>query len=317
MRMREIELEGRETVANTYGCTHMLCLLVLGAAPQKMATPEQVATVVAQDHLAKKSFGPAECVFSPIRSVCPTLPSSHQVCLPIEPVTGPFKAATTIGSAKVPKYVWFNDDPYIVYKPELLRCPQPFTPGQRFFIDLGANQYYSSIGEWFMKRYPLAEQYRIIAFEPNPQWAEQYKQKRFQQHHPELEFHQLATWVENKTLDFGGGALSGRVEPNHYVSPQTGKATPWKQRVAALDFVAFLEARVREEDYVVVKMDIEGAEFKVVPHLIATGATRLIDEFFLESKANNESFAAGKTNDDALQLIRDMRAAGVYSHRWG
>jgi hypothetical protein len=51
--------------------------------------------------------------------------------------------------------------------------------------------------------------------------------------------------------------------------------------------------------------------------LLHTGATRLIDEFFLESKANNESTATGYTADDALQLLRDMRAAGVYSHQWG
>jgi hypothetical protein len=57
-------------------------------------------------------------------------------------------------------------------------------------------------------------------------------------------------------------------------SHQTGKPTPkaWTHYVTAIDFVGFLQSRVRAEDYVVVKMDIEGAEFRVVPHMIATGA---------------------------------------------
>ena len=32
-------------------------------------------------------------------------------------------------------------------------------------------------------------------------------------------------------------------------------------------------------------MQVEGAEFQLVPHLIATNATELIDELFLEASA--------------------------------
>jgi hypothetical protein len=39
----------------------------------------------------------------------------------------------------------------------------------------------------------------------------------FKRKHPEVEFYEMAVWVENTTLNFGGGALSGRVEPVGYV----------------------------------------------------------------------------------------------------
>ena len=72
-----------------------------------------------------------------------------------------------------------------------------------------------------------------------------------------------------------------------------------------------------KNDFCVLKMDVEGAEFQLVPHLIATGAHRLIDEFFLESKANTTALAEGRTAEDALQLLQNMRNAGVFAHQWG
>lgn len=39
---------------------------------------------------------------------------------------------------------------------------------------------------------------------------------------------------------------------------------------------------LKEDDFVVMKMDIEGAEFVVIPSLIESGAACLIDEVFLE-----------------------------------
>eukprot|EP00663_Eupelagonemidae_sp_cell21sb_P006332 gene6332-3470_t len=49
----------------------------------------------------------------------------------------------------------------------------------------------------------------------------------------------------------------------------------------AIEFSEFLQRRVGGADYVVVKMDIGGAEHYVVPDLLSSGAALLIDELFI------------------------------------
>ena len=55
-----------------------------------------------------------------------------------------------------------------------------------------------------------------------------------------------------------------------------------KQRVRALDLADFLRRRVDRRDYVVLKLDVESAEYTLVPHLLQKGAHLLIDELFME-----------------------------------
>ena len=110
------------------------------------------------------------------------------------------------------------------------------------------------------------------------------------------------------------------------------KETKRLLRVPALDIADFLRRRVTREDYVVVKMDVEGAETVLVPHLIASNVTALIDEFFVElhsppahSSSENamekgewlrKPLASGQTEEGVLHFVKDLRDAGVYAHQW-
>jgi FkbM family methyltransferase len=52
--------------------------------------------------------------------------------------------------------------------------------------------------------------------------------------------------------------------------------------VKGIDFSKFLKSNVTENDFVVIKMDIEGSEFSVIDSLIATGSFKLINELYVE-----------------------------------
>ena len=75
------------------------------------------------------------------------------------------------------------------------------------------------------------------AFFQADEWVSEYRR------HPEVELHHLAAWIENTTLTFSGGRLSGRIEPDGYVSPK-GSPTLQRSRVKAFDLAAFLRERV-------------------------------------------------------------------------
>eukprot|EP00966_Prymnesium_polylepis_P192269 4456207-Prymnesium_polylepis.1 len=68
-------------------------------------------------------------------------------------------------------------------------------------------------------------------------------------------------------------------------------------------------------------MDAEGAEYTLVPHLLRSGAARLIDELFVEVHTEINSCCApprdqGRHFADAMLLVSKLRGAGVYAHPW-
>ncbi|KAL3574553.1 hypothetical protein D5086_025166 [Populus alba] len=86
----------------------------------------------------------------------------------------------------------------------------------------------------------------------------------------------------------------------------------------------WLKNVVVERDFVVVKLDVEGTEFHLIPRLVETGAICLIDELFLECHYNRwqrccpgqRDVKYQKTYDQCLQLLTSLRKIGVLVHQW-
>ena len=89
------------------------------------------------------------------------------------------------------------------------------------------------------------------------------------------------------------------------------------REVPSLDFALWLSAHVKPQDFVVVKMDIEGMEFELLPHLIQRGVAPLIDELFVECHCV-ESFnhRCGRKYRECIDLHRRSYAAGIWMHDW-
>ena len=171
------------------------------------------------------------------------------------------------------------------------------------YIDAGANVYKSSIGNWFLKHYKCSEKFKIIAFEPEKKYAYTYLP------HPEIDLIQKAVWTKNDTLHWSFKYIT---QNKHY--------NDIHNKVSTIDFVDYLKRNFKKEDYVVIKMDIEGSEYAVVPDIITRNATFLIDELFLEAHTNINSCCIGRkdrTFEHAKALVNMLRTYGVYAHMWG
>lgn len=55
---------------------------------------------------------------------------------------------------------------------------------------------------------------------------------------------------------------------------------PW--HAPTIDFARWLKSRFKPSDYVVLKLDIDGSEWRVLPHLEAANVTSLLDEVYVE-----------------------------------
>ncbi|XP_076959593.1 uncharacterized protein LOC143635720 [Bidens hawaiensis] len=198
---------------------------------------------------------------------------------------------------------------------------------QRYvYIDVGARSYGSSIASWFKKQYPKQNKtFHIYAVEADRHFHDQYKFKKGVTLLP------YAAWVKNETLVFEINQTPG--DENVEQGRGMGRIQPVKSgggivgsvdEIQGFDFAEWLKNTVSEKDFVVMKMDIEGTEFDLIPRLIETGAICLIDEVFLECHYNRwqkccpgvRSPKYQKTYGQCLDLFKSLRQRGVLVHQW-
>ncbi|KAJ1255780.1 hypothetical protein BS78_K162900 [Paspalum vaginatum] len=195
------------------------------------------------------------------------------------------------------------------------------------YVDVGARSYGSSIGSWFRKRYPKQNHtFQVFAIEADPAFHSEYAAKKGVTLLP------YAAWVKNETLKFeinGDPGKEDEAKANGRgmgrIRPAAGKKVSGEVRsVPAFDFAEWLKRTVTEQDYVVMKMDVEGTEFDLIPRLFDTGAICLVDELFLECHYNRwqkccpgeRSPKYDNTYEECLDLFSSLRGSGVLVHQW-
>ncbi|CAD6222335.1 unnamed protein product [Miscanthus lutarioriparius] len=195
------------------------------------------------------------------------------------------------------------------------------------YVDVGSRSYGSSIGSWFRKQYPKQNHtFQVFAIEADPAFHSEYAAKKGVTLLP------YAAWVKNETLRFEISGDPGKeVEAKANgrgmgrIHPATGKKMSGEVRsVPAFDFAEWLKQTVTEQDYVVMKMDVEGTEFDLIPRLFDTGAICLVDELFLECHYNRwQKCCPGErspkyenTYEECLDLFSSLRESGVLVHQW-
>ncbi|KMZ56647.1 S-adenosyl-L-methionine-dependent methyltransferases superfamilyprotein [Zostera marina] len=195
------------------------------------------------------------------------------------------------------------------------------------YIDVGARNYGSSIGSWFKKQYPKQNRtFEIYAIEADKTFHPEYAMKKG------IKLMGFAAYVRNETLSFqvshnpidddteGKGSGMGRIQPTFGESSSSANV----HSIQGFDFAEWLKNTVTEEDFVVLKMDVEGTEFDLIPMLLDTGAICLVDEFFLECHYNRwqrccpgkRSPKYQKTYDQCLDTFSSLRNSGVLVHQW-
>lgn len=194
------------------------------------------------------------------------------------------------------------------------------------YVDVGARSYKSSIGTWFKKKYPKQNRnFVIYAVEADKAFHDEYRNKN------DVILLPYAAWIRNETLFFeinrgpvqkSGGKRRGMGRVQTVQSSNDFKGDV--DKIRGFDFAHWLKSTVSERDFVVVKMDVEGTEFALIPKLVQTGAIVLIDEIFLECHYNRwqkccpgkRSPKFRKTYAQCLELFSSLRRSGILVHQW-
>lgn len=172
---------------------------------------------------------------------------------------------------------------------------------KKVFVDAGA--YDGDSIQHFRRKTQNDAQWEIHAFEADSrQWPKLEKVK-------DITLHKQAVWVENGYLDFYHGQHDSGIGSSVYKEKESGNLDKdYPHEVSCIDFSEWIIENVDPNDYVVVKMDIEGAEFDVIPHMIANDSILYIRELWCEFHPNK---IRKYTTTDKLNLIRQLKA---YDH---
>lgn len=201
----------------------------------------------------------------------------------------------------------------------------------KVFIDCGTHMFQGF--KQFVEKYGIDSEWKCFCFEANP-----FTHERSQDVYKELvgsgynitHFNKAVYTTEgsikvNCSRDDGGPYADGHFsqgsnilsDPPDYDQTYHCGFTYQEEEVLidTVDFSNFLRDNVSEDDFVVVKMDIEGAEFDVLPSLIEDGSYKLINDFYCEF---HERFLEPKSKYKKLkeQYKQIMKESGVLVEEW-
>lgn len=190
---------------------------------------------------------------------------------------------------------------------------------KKLFIDGGSNlgQGYS-----FFSKYFSPDKYDYIFIEPNPSCMRVIK-KKFNQIRS-AKFLEKAIWIKEEKLSFfglvedhrGNTSQGGSVLNNHnssmYASDENRAIY-----VDAFSFSDFLSEIGKDYNTIIVKMDIESAEYDVLRDLIDKKTISLIDHLFVEF--HSQYFEAAEQpiyRQLEKGLIHKINSTGIGFTRW-
>ncbi len=152
------------------------------------------------------------------------------------------------------------------------------------------------LGDHFLKR-DDASRYEIHAFEPASMLPQLRTLASFL---PQIRVIEAALWDADGSVDFSPDGVTGHVMPS-------GETDDRQIEVPCVRFSRWLRENFAPEDYLVVKLDIEGSEFVVLADLIEQDMIGWIDELYVEWHCSRD--------EDRFQVLdRHLRGLKTLKH---
>jgi len=155
---------------------------------------------------------------------------------------------------------------------------------KKVFIDCGARR--CDVTRIFLEQGLTDWDYYL--FEPSPKLNGYFK--KLVEDYPQVNFDysKKAVWIEEGEIDFyySRRGNSGSTILKEKFSNKVDHDNPVK--VETIDFSSWVKDNINKDDYIILKVDIEGAEYEVLNKMVEDGtldyADELIVEFHGESK---------------------------------
>ena len=187
---------------------------------------------------------------------------------------------------------------------------------KKVFLDCGGNDGCSV--RKFRDLHDKNNNYIIHSFEPNPIFKKCYSY--FINH----TFHEVATWIYDGNiklyLDYIDGDGSSLIQEKKILFDSPSQIQEKKStNIKCIDLSKWILDNFVSTDRIILKLDIEGAEYDVLKKMILDGSINYIDELFIEwhwdkigkSKKEHDLFISSMNN----VIINSSWDAGDFKYR--
>jgi len=206
----------------------------------------------------------------------------------------------------------------LIRESDFIRHPLKFTrrlnkrvnAKRQIYIDCGANT-----GQVLTSFIEKNKNLECHIFEPQPELEKPLKDLIRKHRDVSIHYYKKAVWTKDEKLEFylatewevnhkGGSTLLNNHTNNlskiDYNSPV---------QVDAIDFTNWLQHQLQpsQDDYIILKMDIEGAEYEVLEKMIASGSMSYISELIVEF---HHQMIEDITENRHDALIRNLKGYG-------
>ena len=167
---------------------------------------------------------------------------------------------------------------------------------KKVFIDCGANEGQSI--DNFIAKWNDWEDYEILSYEANSSLAPYFK--KFEDK-ANIKFYPEAIWTNDRTVDFYL-CTSGNASSSIIGTKITGQLKKSPTEVKCVD----IDRVIREyskEDYVILKIDIEGAEYELLEYMLSKNTFEFVDVLYIEFHTGK----VHKTEDDNKYLLDRLK----------
>ena len=224
--------------------------------------------------------------------------------------------------------------------------PAPDSQRHFVYIDLFSQSADDSV-KWFLEHYPQANRFVVHAFDFRVKFRESYheleREMEHRHHGAHVWFRSLMPWNETGKAQITQPCPTRdphrKPEGSITTSGSDGSTAADSQLTAidellcdryprvtmndrggyqVKDIVSILHEEVTPTDFVVMRMDINGLEWVLLPHIIRGQALGLIDELMLvcHNVEVSVEWNTKTTPRECQVLIHTLRDAGVYVHEW-
>jgi FkbM family methyltransferase len=177
---------------------------------------------------------------------------------------------------------------------------------KKVFIDGGANIGQST--KAFQSEWPNSEQYEVYMFEP----SSFSKLQPFVDRSDKVNLIKKAIWIRDGEIAFYVKSLFS--EGNTLIEKKVNKssASYRLQTVPCLSLSNFIKENFDFNDEIILKLDIECAEYEVIKDLIDSKAMKFVNILFCEI----HGLKCGKTYEETVDLIQLCKNEGIVPYVW-
>jgi FkbM family methyltransferase len=169
---------------------------------------------------------------------------------------------------------------------------------KKIFIDCGANNGCSV--KLFSKVFSDYQDYFVYSFECSDTFYSQLVTNGSSIELKSFNPMKKAVWISNGKKKYDGWQLVDTKNEND------------NDGVESIDISEFIINNFSKEDYIVFKIDIEGAEYKVIDKMYKDGTLSYINEFYGELHGPKK----GYTEKDNVELLDKLNEFGLMMYNW-